>query len=152
MYSFYLFFITTACTMSIPFLSFIGTIFGQNVPLIVPIFLKRYLVSPLLLFSSIFKHCSLKKIFFSLLAILWKSAFSWMYFSLSPLLFASLPPSAICKAFSDNHFAFLLLFFFWIVLFAAPCTILSTSIYNSSGTLFTRFNPWNLFTTSTAHS
>ena len=34
-------------------------------------------------------HCSLKT-FFSLLAVLWTSAFSWVYFSLSPLPFTSL--------------------------------------------------------------
>jgi len=38
----------------------------------------------------------------------------------SPLLFASLLSSAICKASSDNHFAFLLFFFFGIVLSLAP--------------------------------
>ena len=65
---------------------------------------------PLLLFSSSFIHCSLKKPFLFLLAVLWDSAFSWIYLSLSPLLFTSLLSSAICKAFSDNHFAFLLFF------------------------------------------
>ena len=119
-YSFQLFFITTACTMSIPFLSFIVTIFGQDVHLIVPIFLKRYLVSPLLLFSSIFKHCTLKKTFFSLFAILWNSVFSWIYFSLSPLLSASLPPSAICKAFSENHFSFCFSFSFGLFCLLLP--------------------------------
>jgi len=43
-------------------------IFGLNAPLIFPIFLKRSLVFPLLSFSSIIKHCSLKKTFLSLLA------------------------------------------------------------------------------------
>ena len=40
-------------------------------------------------------HCSLKKAFLSLLFILWKSSFIWMYLSLSPLLFISLHSSAI---------------------------------------------------------
>ena len=44
-------------------------------------------------------------------AILWNSAFRWVYLSLSPLPFASLLYLAICKA-SDNHFP-LLHFFFW---------------------------------------
>ena len=57
-----------------------------SVPLISPIFLKRSLVFPVLLFSSTSLHCSFKKVFLSLLAILWNSAFSWVYFSLSPLL------------------------------------------------------------------
>ena len=60
-------------------------------------FLKRSLVFPLLLFSSIIKHCSLKKAFLSLLAIFWKSTFNWMYLSLSPLLFTSLCSSVILK-------------------------------------------------------
>ena len=37
-----------------------------------------------------FFACSLKKAFLSLFAILWNSAFSWVYLSLSPLPFISL--------------------------------------------------------------
>ena len=40
------------------------------------IFLKRSLVFPILLFSSIYLHWSLRKFFLSLLAILWDSAFN----------------------------------------------------------------------------
>ena len=40
--------------------------------------------------------------FLSLLGILWKSAFSWVYLSLSPLLFASLLSLAICKISSNS--------------------------------------------------
>ena len=36
-------------------------------------------LSPFVVFFSIIKHCSLKKAFFSLLAVLWISAFNWMY-------------------------------------------------------------------------
>ena len=72
----------------------------------------------------------------SLLAILWNSAFSRMYLSLSPLLFASLLSSAVCKAFSDHHIAFLLFFFFGMVLFAASYTVLETSVHSSSGTVY----------------
>ena len=54
------------------------------------IFLKRSLVFPILLFSSISLHWSLRKAFLSLLAILWNSAFKWLYLSFSPLHFASL--------------------------------------------------------------
>ena len=53
------------------------------------IFLKRSLVFPILLFSSISLHRSLRKAFLSLLAILWNSAFRCLYLSFSPLLFAS---------------------------------------------------------------
>ena len=69
MYSFHLFWISSASIRSLPFLFFIMPIFGQNAPLIFTIFLKRSLVFPLLLFSSSFMHRSLKKAFFSLLAI-----------------------------------------------------------------------------------
>ena len=75
--------ISSVSTRSLPFLSFIVPIFGQNVPLIFPVFLKRCLVF-LLLFSSSFMYCSLKKAVLSLCSILWNSSFSWIYFSLSP--------------------------------------------------------------------
>ena len=48
-----------------------------NVSLI-SIFLERSLVFPILLFSSIYLHCSFKKAFLSLLALLWNSVFSWV--------------------------------------------------------------------------
>ena len=51
-----------------------------------------------LLFSSISLHWSLKKAFLSLLAILWNVAFRCLHLSFSPLLFASLIFTAICKA------------------------------------------------------
>ena len=38
----------------------------------------------------LYLHWLLWKAFLSLLAILWNSAFKWVYLSLSPLLFASL--------------------------------------------------------------
>ena len=94
---------------------------------------------------SISLHCS-HKAFLSLLAILWNSAFSWVYLSLSLLPFTSLLFSAICKASSDNHIALLNFFFLGIVLVTASCTMLQTSIHSSSGTLSTRSNPLNLFT------
>ena len=78
--------------------------------------LKRSLVFPILLFSSISLHWSLRKAFLSLLAILWNSKFKWVYLSSSPLLFASLLFTAICKAYSDSHFPFLHFFFLGMVL------------------------------------
>ena len=54
--------------------------------------------------------------------------FNWMYFSLSPLLFTSLHSSTVCKASSDNHFTFLLFFFFGMVLFITSYTILWISV------------------------
>ena len=85
----------------------------------------------------------------SFLAILWNSAFNWIYLSLSPLLFTSLLLSAIWKASSDNHFAFLHFFFLGMVLISTSCTMLWTSVHSSSGALSTRSNPFNLFVTST---
>jgi len=52
-----------------------------------------------------FLHCSLKRFFLYLLAILWNSAFEWVY--LFPFPLASLIFSAICKVSLDNPFAFL---------------------------------------------
>ena len=68
-YSCYLFLIPSPSVRSMPFLSFIEPIFAWNVPLISLIFLKRSLVFPILLFSSISLYCSLKKAFLSLFAI-----------------------------------------------------------------------------------
>jgi len=130
-YSCYLFLISSALVSSIPFLSFIVPIFAWSVPLVSLIFLKGLLISPRLLFSSISLHCSLKKAFLfllwnlsllsfflsyllsflSLLSILCNSAFRGVYLCFSPLPFTSLLFSAICKASSDKHFAFLHFFF-----------------------------------------
>ena len=92
-----------------------------------------------MLFSSISLHCSLKKAFLFLLAILWNSAFSWVHLSLSPLPYASLLFSVIGKASSDN-FSFLHFFFFGIILVTTSCTMLRTSIHSTSGTLPSRPN------------
>ena len=122
-------------------------------------FLTKSPVFPILLFSSIFLHCSLKRLFvspcyslelciqlgisfpislafrfsfflnifalfteediLSFLTLLWDPAFSWVYLSLSPLLFTSLLFSAICKVSSDYLFAFLH-FFFLIMFWSLP--------------------------------
>ena len=143
-YSCHLFLISSASVRSIPFLSFIVPIFAWNVPLVSLIFLKRSLVFPVLLFSTITLHWSLRKAFLSLFAILWNSAFKWVYLSFSPLPFTSLLFSAISKASSDNHFAFLHFFFLGMVLVTASYTMPLTSIHSSSGTLSIRSNPLNL--------
>jgi len=80
------FLISSASVRSIPFLSFIEPTFTWNVPLVSLIFLKRSLVIPILLFSSISLHWLLRKAFLSLLAILWNSAFRCLYISFCPLL------------------------------------------------------------------
>ena len=115
------FFISFAFVRSIPFLSFIVPIFAWNVPLVSLIFLKISLVFPILLFSSIYLHWSPRKAFLSLLAILWNSAFKWVYLSLSPLPLASFLFSVLCKASSDSHFAFLHFFFLGMVLPLIQC-------------------------------
>ena len=89
-YSCYLFLISSAYVRSIPFLSFIEPIFAWNISLVSLIISKNSLVFPILLFSSICLHWSLRKAFLSLLAILWDSAFKWVYLSFSHLLFVSL--------------------------------------------------------------
>ena len=68
------------------------------------------------------------------------------------LLFTSLLFSAICKASSDKHFAFLLLFFLGMVLIPASYTMSWTFVRSSSGTLSIRSNPLNLVVTSTVQS
>ena len=115
-YSYHLLLISLASVRSILFLSFIEAIFAWNVPLVSLIFLKRSLDFTFLLFSTTSLHWSLRKALFSLLAILWNSAFRWVYLSFSPLPLASLLFSAIYKASSDSHFAFLHFFFLGMVL------------------------------------
>ena len=67
MYSCHLFLISSAPVRTMPFLSFILLIFSWNVPLVPLIFLKKSLVFPILLFSSISLHCSLKLSYLSLM-------------------------------------------------------------------------------------
>ena len=75
-YSCQLILILSAYVRSIPFLSLTVPIFERNVPLVSVIFLKRSLVFPILLFSSVSLYCSLRKIFF--------------FFNLSLLFFGTL--------------------------------------------------------------
>ena len=65
--------------------------------------------------------------------------------------FASLLFSAICKASSDNHFAFLHFFLLGMILIPVSCTMSRTSLHSSSGTLSIRSRPLNLFLTSTVN-
>ena len=90
-----------------------------------------------------------EKAFLSPLAILWNSAFRLVYLSFSPLPFTSLLFSAICKASSHNHFAFLHFFFLRMVLITVSYTMSQSSIHSYLGTQSTKFNPLNLFITST---
>ena len=95
------------------------------------IFFKRSLVFPILLFSSYFfalipeegflispcySFSSIQSLSHVWLfetpwtAILWNSAFKWVYLSFSPLPFAYLLFTAICKVFSDNILPFCISF------------------------------------------
>jgi len=74
------------------------------------IFLKRSLVFPILLFSSISSHWSLRKAFLSLLAILWKAALKYVYLSFSPLPFTSHLFSAILRLPQTSIFSFCISF------------------------------------------
>ena len=67
-----------------------------------------------------------------------------LYVSFSPLLFASLLFTAICKASPDSHFAFLHFFSIGMVLIPVSGTMSRTSFYSSSGTLSIRSRPLNL--------
>ena len=134
---------SSASVRSIPFLSFIVPIFAWNVPLVSLIFFKWSLVFLILLFLSISLHWSLRKAFLSLLAILWNSAFRWVYLPFSPLPFTCLLFSVICQTSSDNHFAFLHFFFLGMVLITTSCTMLWTSVHSSSDTLSIRSSPLN---------
>ena len=79
------------------------------------------LCRPLLLLPSIFPNIRVR----------------WVYLSFSPSShFSSLLFSTICKAPSDNHFAFLPFLFFRMVLITASCTVLQTSVHSSSVTLY----------------
>ena len=131
-YSCHLFLISSASVRCITFLSFIEPIFAGNVPLVSLIFLKRSLAFPILLFSHISLHWTLRKAFLSLLATLWNSALKRVYLSFSPLLFTSLLFTAICEASSDSHFAFLHFFFLGMVLIPVchePPSIVHQALY-----------------------
>ena len=107
-YSCHLFLISYASVRSLTFLSFIEPIFAWNVPLVSLIFLKKSLVFPILLFSSIFLHWSPRKAFLSLLAILWNSALKWVYLSFLLCLSLSFSQLFVRSVWgSDSHFAFL---------------------------------------------
>ena len=58
-----------------------------------------------------------------------------------PFLFCLSLFSAVCKASSNNHSAFLHFFFLGMVLTTASCTMPQTSVHSSSGTL-SHLIPW----------
>ena len=127
-YSCHLFLISSASVRFIPFVLYC-THLWMKCSLGISSFLEE--ISSL--FHSIvflcFLHWLLRKAFLSLLAILWNSAFKWVYLSFSPLPFASLLFIAICKPSSDSHFVFLHFFFLGMVLIPVSCTMSWTSVH-----------------------
>ena len=121
-YSCHLFLISSDFFRSIPFLSFIVPIFAWNIPLVSLIFLKRSLVFPILLFSSVFALITEEGFLISLCYSL------ELCIQMGISSFSPLPFTTICKASSDNHFAFLRFFFLGIVLITASCTMSRTPL------------------------
>ena len=111
-YSYHLFLISSASFRSIPFLSFIEPIFAWNCSLAISSFFfeEFYSLSHSIVFLYFFALIA-KEGFLVPPAILWNSAFKWVYLSFSPLCFTSLLLTAICKTSSDSHFTFLHFFF-----------------------------------------
>ena len=99
-YSCHLFIICSASIRSLPFLSFIEPILAWNVPFISPVSWWDSSLTHSIVFLHTL-HCSFKK---APLTVLWKSAFIWVYLSLSLLPFTFLLSSALSKASSDNYF------------------------------------------------
>ena len=144
----HLFLICSVPFRSLPFRSFIVPIFAWNIPLISPIFLKRSLVFPILLFSSMFlcivnlRRLSDSSCYSLELCIQLGVSFP---FSLAFHFFLF---SAICKASSDKQSAFFHFFFFGMVLVTTSCTMLQTYSHRFSDTLSTRSNLLNQCITS----
>ena len=140
-YSCHLFLISSASVRSIPFLSFIVTIFAWNIPLVSLIFLKRPLVFPFYCFPLFLctdhwgRLSYLSLLFFGTLH---SDGYIFPFLLCLLLLFLFI---ALCKASSDNQFAFLHFFFLGMVLIPASCTVSRTSIHSSSGTL-SDLIPW----------
>ena len=137
---------SSASVGSIPSLSFIVPIFAWNVPLVSLIFLRVSLVFPFYIFSLFLCIVHLRRV--SYLSLLFFGTLR-SYFFFSPLPFASLLCSAICRTSSKDRFALLHFSFLLMVLVTASCTMPSyTSVHSSPGTLSFRSNPLNLFVTS----
>ena len=111
----------------------------MKTPLVFLIFLKRSLVFPILLFSSISLHWSLRKAFLSL-ALLCNSAFKRYIFPFllcfSLLFFSQLfvrPPQTAVLLFCIS--------FSWGWSCSVSCTMSWTSVHSTSGTLSIRSSP-----------
>ena len=120
-HSCHIFLVSFASVRSVQFLFFIVPIFAWNVLLLSLIFLKRPLVFPVLLFSSISFHWSLRKAYLFLL--FFETLHSDEYIFPFLLCFLLIFFSHIWKASSGNHFTFLYFFFLGMVLITASCTM-----------------------------
>ena len=114
--------------------------------MVTPIFLKRYLVFPFLLFSSISLHL-LKKAFLSLLALLWNSATHSVGYIFPFLLCLFFFPQIFGR--TPQTTTLLTAFLFLVeVLVTTSYRVLETSVHSSSGALSIKSNALNLFVTS----
>ena len=134
-YSCHLFLTELHSVKSLLFLSFIVPVFAWNIPLIYLIFLKRSLVFPIVLFSSISLHCSLKKTFLSLLffGTLHSNRYIFSFLLCLSLLFSS---QLFVRPRQTTILSTYISFsceWFW--------SLLQTSIHSSSGTL-SDLIPW----------
>ena len=101
----YLFLKSSASVRSLPFLSFIEPIFAWNVPLVPLIFLNKSLV---FLFYCFPVSLHTEEGFFYLSLLFSETLYSDVYmFPFLLCLFPYLLSTAVCKASSGNHFAFL---------------------------------------------
>ena len=148
-YSCHLFLIPSSSVRWIPLLSFIVPIVAWNVSLVSLIFwrdLWSFLFYRFPLFLCIDHLGRLSYLSFLFFGALDSDGYIFPFsfaFHFSSFL------SYICKASSDNQFAFLHFFFLGMVLITTSCTMLQTSVHSSSGILFIRSNPLNLFVDST---
>ena len=106
---------------------------------------------PVYFSPSISLPCSFKKVLLSLLAILWNSVFSWVCFPFSLALHFSSFLSYLLGFFSQT-LCLLAFLFLWVGFgHHLLCSIMNLHP-SSSDTLSTRYNPLNLFITSTIWS
>ena len=106
-YSYHLFLISSA------FVSIISVLYCAHLCMKSSLGISNFLeeissLSHSVVFLSL--HCWLRTAVFSLLAVLWNSAFGSVYLSFCLLRFAPLLFTAVCKAFSDSHLPFKFLF------------------------------------------
>ena len=148
-YSCHLFLISSTSVRFIPFLSFIEPIFAWNVPLVSLIFLKSFPVSPFYCFPLFLCMDHWGGLYLISPCYSLELCIQMDISFIFSLPFISLLFSAMYKASSDHHFAFLHLFLSRMVLITTSYIMLRTSIYSSSGILSIISNPFNLFVTYT---